>query len=313
MRETAWKRLEIGGADRASTEPISGNALETDGTCREVQGKQKRSRDSKWGAWYRRCLDPDEQNDGDRECFWNRRAGVVTGKSQFNKEKWLPLVYTPFLISHYCCAKMKKAPMHKYQRDNGYKPILATLAEESRVRKQGWIRHGCNAFDSQDPKSQPMSFWTEQDVLRYILEENLRICSIYGEIVPMDADGQCRMEGGNLRCTGCQRQGCFGCAYGLQMDTKGESRFMRLARTHPKQYAYCIGGGAYDPEDGYWKPTKEGLGMGHVFDEINRLIPTKTGRPYLRYLPEGGEMERAKALAEAKGDHVHVWGEDYLP
>lgn len=65
-----------------------------------------------------------------------------------------------------------------------------------------------------------------------------------------------------------------------------------------------MGGGAYDPEDGYWKPTKEGLGFAHVFDEINRLIPTKTGRPYIRYLPEGGEMDRAKKLAESKGETI---------
>lgn len=67
-----------------------------------------------------------------------------------------------------------------------------------------------------------------------------------------------------------------------------------------KQYAYIMGGGAYDLEDGFWKPTKEGLGFAHVFDEINRLIPTKTGRPYIRYLLEGGEMERARKLAEEK-------------
>ena len=104
------------------------------------------------------------------EVVFSNAEEQFGGKSQFNKEKWLPLVYAPFMISHYCCAKMKKAPMHKYQRDNGYKPILATLAEESRVRKQGWIRHGCNAFDSKDPKSQPMSFWTEQDVLTYLVQ-----------------------------------------------------------------------------------------------------------------------------------------------
>ena len=100
------------------------------------------------------------------------------GKSMFNKEKWLPLARdAPFLISHYCCFKMKKSPMHKYQTAHKYKPILATLAEESRVRKQGWIRHGCNAFESKTPMSQPMSFWTEQDVLAYIVKYNVQIAS----------------------------------------------------------------------------------------------------------------------------------------
>ena len=91
------------------------------------------------------------------------------------------------------------------------------------------------------------------------------------------------------------------CGYGLGSELLSmEGRMQRLARTHPKQYAYILGGGAYDPEDGFWKPTKEGLGMGHVFDEMNRLLPTKTGRPFIRYLPDGGEMERARKLAEEK-------------
>lgn len=34
---------------------------------------------------------------------------------------------------------------------------------------------------------------------------------------------------------------------------------------------YCNGGGSYDPEDGLWKPDKNGFGMAHVFDELNKL------------------------------------------
>ena len=279
--------------------------MEADGTCREVQGKQKRSRDSKWGAWYRRCLDPDEQDDADRECFWNRRAGVVTGKSQFNKEKWLPLVYTPFLISHYCCAKMKKAPMHKYQRDNGYKPILATLAEESRVRKQGWIRHGCNAFDSKDPKSQPMSFWTEQDVLTYLVKYNVPIASVYGDIVSIGSDGNAYpptdIMGNplcNLKCTGCQRTGCAFCAFGLHMEKKGKTRFHVLAEIEPRKYEYAVRGGQWVDNPHYdstapkydgdwlnwnpkkiWVPSKKGLGMGEVFRMVNEIY----GKDFIRW------------------------------
>lgn len=251
-----------------------------------------------------------------------RRAGVVSGKtgeggafsspteqfgqkSMFNKEKWLPLAReAPFLISHYCCFKMKKSPMHKYQKAHDYKPFLATLAEESRVRRQAWIRHGCNAFESKNPTSQPMSFWTEQDVLAYIVENHLPIASVYGDIVSLGTDGnsypavdiagnvQC-----NLKCTGCQRTGCIFCAFGAHLE-KGETRFQRLAKTHPRQYEYCIGGGEwvdnpfYDPAapvwDGEWKnwnPKKiwsrnaKGLGLGKVFDICNELY----GRDFIRY------------------------------
>lgn len=78
-------------------------------------------------------------------------------KSMFNKEKWLPATQElPFAISHYCCSVMKKGPMKKYARATKRKPIIGTLTDESRVRKQAWIRHGCNAFDSKSPTSQPI-------------------------------------------------------------------------------------------------------------------------------------------------------------
>lgn len=225
-------------------------------------------------------------------------------KSQFNKEKWLPLVYTPFMISHYCCHKMKKSPMKKYQHEHHLYPILGTLAEESRVRKQAWIRHGCNAFDSASPSSQPLSFWTEQDILAYIVKYDLPIASVYGDIVSMhdgaeypakDMTGQI---GCNLKCTGCDRTGCIFCGFGFHLEKKGETRFQRLAKTHPRQYEFSIGGGQwvdnpyYDataPEyDGQWKnwnpkkiwvPSKKGLGMGKVFDMANEIY----GKDFYRY------------------------------
>ena len=213
------------------------------------------------------------------------------------------MVYTPFMISHYCCFKMKKSPMKQYQHKNHLYPILGTLAEESRVRKQAWIRHGCNAFESADPTSQPLSFWTEQDILAYIVKYNLKIADVYGDIVS-EVDGaeypavdMMGNVGCNLKCTGCQRTGCIFCGFGFHLE-KGETRFQRLARTHPKQYEYSIGGGqwvdnpAYDPTapemDGEWKnwnpkkiwvPSKKGLGMGKVFDLANEIY----GKDFYRY------------------------------
>lgn len=240
----------------------------------------------------------------------SRRSQNVTAenfgeKSHFNKEKWLPLARdVPVMISNYCCFKMKKSPMKIHQHKNGYYLILGTLAEESRVRRQAWLRHGCNAFDSKNPTSQPLSFWTEQDILAYIVENNVDIASVYGEIVstdeygnecpPIDLTGK---PGCNLKCTGCTRTGCIFCGFGFHLD-KDETRFQRLARTHPKQYEYSISGGqwvdnpAYDPAapkmDGEWQnwnpkkiwvPSKQGLGMGKVFDMVNEIY----GKDFYRY------------------------------
>ena len=209
-----------------------------------------------------------------------------------DKSKWLPFARElPFAISHYCCYVMKKSPLKMMSNATKSKPILGSMASESRLRKQAWIKHGCNAYDSNTPISQPMSFWTDQDVLQYIKYYNLDICSVYGEIVEAD--------GGGLKCSGCDRTGCVFCGFGLYLD-RGETRFQRLSRTHPRQYEYCIGGGqwvdnpVYDPtismepdDMGWinwnpkkiWVPSKEGLGMGKVFDMCNELY----GKDFHRY------------------------------
>lgn len=232
--------------------------------------------------------------------------GNIPDKSRYSSEKYVPLLDADFLISDKCCAVMKKTPLNKYHQETGRVPFVGTLAEESLLRKSSWLKNGCNAFNGK-ASSKPLSFWKEQDILRYIYENEIKIADVYGEVVPDAEHTQIAMfrdDKGRLRCTGVDRTGCVYCPYGAGRESlKDEGRFRRLAHTHPKQYAFVMNGGAYDPEDGYWKPTKEGLGMGHVFDEMNRLLPTKTGRPFIRYRPEGDEMERATKLAEEKKEN----------
>lgn len=196
---------------------------------------------------------------------------------------------------------MKKSPIGIYQRKHKVVPFIGTLAEESRLREQAWVRHGCNAFDAKHQTSQPLSFWTEQDILKYLYIEGWEIASVYGDIVGVDKDGMEYepMPGVDctLKCTGCQRTGCVFCGFGCHLE-KGETRFQRLAKTHPKQYEYCMGGGQwadnpdYDPVapkmDGDWEnwnpkkiwvPSKEGLGMKKVFDDCNQIY----GKDFIRY------------------------------
>jgi 3'-phosphoadenosine 5'-phosphosulfate sulfotransferase (PAPS reductase)/FAD synthetase len=199
-------------------------------------------------------------------------------KSSFNCEKWKFLLDAPFDISDRCCAVMKKKPAKKYSKETGRKPMIGTLASESRLRHQQWIRHGCNAFGKKEPSSQPLSFWTEQDILHYLKKYKVPYCSVYGEIVVDDKsedaiEGQvniidyleCYEPEDILKTTGCDRTGCIFCMFGCHLE-KGENRFQRLKRTHPRQYEYCINGG--ELIDGKWQPSKEGLGLGHVLDYI---------------------------------------------
>lgn len=202
-------------------------------------------------------------------------------KSMYAKYK--PLTMCDFDISDKCCRVMKEKPLWEIEKNK--KPITAIMASESKKRKMAWIKTGCNSFDSQKPMSKPMSFWTEQDVLQYIKKYNIPIASVYGEVVYADDPDQMRIEEfgvencgtDKLKTTGCDRTGCIFCAFGCHLE-KEPSRFQRLKETHPRQYDYCINGGEYD-ENGVWKPNKQGLGMGHVFDELNKIY----GDGFIKY------------------------------
>lgn len=94
------------------------------------------------------------------------QKGVYCSTMKLSK-KWLFMKNAPFFVSDQCCDVMKKKPMKKIQ-NAGRKPIIGILAEESDLREKEWKKNGCNAFDVKHPRSNPMSFWTEQDVLTYI-------------------------------------------------------------------------------------------------------------------------------------------------
>ncbi|MFR5969584.1 MAG: phosphoadenosine phosphosulfate reductase family protein [Clostridium sp.] len=165
----------------------------------------------------------------------------------YDKSRYLFMLNAPFDVSNKCCRVMKKNPAHTYELQTGRKPIIATMAYESNLRKSNWIKHGCNSFESKNPKSNPMSFWAEQDVLWYIVKNKLPICSVYGEVVvDYTAMKQCEnqisffdygMFNDNralLRTTKCQRTGCVLCGFGCHLEKQGKGRFELLKNTHPK-------------------------------------------------------------------------------
>ena len=191
--------------------------------------------------------------------------------------KYYFLVDSPFNISHKCCDVMKKNITKEYEKQTGRKAIIGQMACESLLRKQMWLRFGCNAFEKKRMTSSPMSFWTEQDVLYYIKTRNIKICSVYGDIVE-DMSKSDQVEGQltisdikgfeeqdmfdapkiPLKTTRCKRTGCMFCGFGCHNEKPGEGRFERMKETHPKQYAYIM------------KPWDEGgLGYKEVIDWLN--------------------------------------------
>lgn len=205
-----------------------------------------------------------------QNCFCEEKTGP------YAMAKWNDLRFVKFKIDDRCCDIMKKQPAHEYSKKNGVYFITAEMACESKKRTDNWLHNGCNGFDMKYPKSTPMAFWTEQDVLEYIYKNNLPIAEPYGEVI--ETECQYTFDGEQCKCatTGCDRTGCMFCAFGAHLE-KGKTRFQRLKETHPKQYNYCLNGGEF--VNGLWQPNKQGLGMRYVFDELNSLY----GDDFIKY------------------------------
>lgn len=145
--------------------------------------------------------------------------------------RWRFLIDAPFKISDDCCEYIKELPLVRYSIAGQLVPYIGTLAIESRRRTDAWLKIGCNSFEGRRARSAPLSFWTEQDILRYIDFYKLPIASVYGEVVK-DTDG-------TYRTTRLERTGCMFCLFGCHLE-KQPNRIQQMAKTHPKLYEYCL-------------------------------------------------------------------------
>lgn len=172
------------------------------------------------------------------------RVRQIMGKekgSKFNKGKWKFLLNAPFKISHKCCDHLKKEPLKTYEKETGKKPIVGTMANESRQRKMSYLQTGCNTFTEGKEMCRPLGFWTEQDILQYCLEYCVEIPSVYGDIKIRLIDDETEKEGYRIEyyTTGENRTGCIFCGFGLHLE-EGENRFQRLEKSHPQLHTYCM-------------------------------------------------------------------------
>lgn len=147
------------------------------------------------------------------------RKGVYCPSMKISK-KWIKMVDSGFKISEQCCDVMKKEPFHRYLKETGRLPMTAVMACESNMRQKDYLKSGCNSFDSKTNRiSKPMAFWMEKDIWEYIKVHDIPYSKIYD--------------------MGEKRTGCMFCMFGVHLE-KGENRFERMKRSHPKQYDLCI-------------------------------------------------------------------------
>jgi 3'-phosphoadenosine 5'-phosphosulfate sulfotransferase (PAPS reductase)/FAD synthetase len=173
------------------------------------------------------------------EVTRNLRLTGMSGSGKFQpsmklSNKWMFLVDAPFKLSEKCCNHIKKYGLDKYAKETGRSRITGILTDESMMRERVYLQQGgCNIFKSGngDSISTPMAFWTEQDVLQYIVDNNLPISSIYGHIYTNND--------GLLQCSGEARTGCMFCMFGVHMEPT-PNRFQRMKLSHPSQYKFCM-------------------------------------------------------------------------
>jgi len=133
--------------------------------------------------------------------------------------KWHYLIDSPFKFSEKCCRYIKKEPFTRYNRETNKAPFIGTMAIDSVIRKQNYLKYGCNIVGQKDPKSTPLGFWLEKNIWEYIGENKLPYSKIYD--------------------MGVLRTGCMFCMFGVHLD-KEPNRFQLMYETHPKLWDYCI-------------------------------------------------------------------------
>lgn len=148
-----------------------------------------------------------------------RIFGWPRGKKGTISKKWQYLIEAPFKISDTCCNVLKKNPLKAYTKKSGRYPMMGMMATESHNRQMRYNKTGCNAFKLKSPTSWPIAFWTEEDIWNYIHQHNISYSKIYD--------------------MGEKRTGCIFCMFGVHLE-KGENRFQRMKRTHPKLWKYCM-------------------------------------------------------------------------
>lgn len=149
----------------------------------------------------------------------------LTSKSYHISNKWLHFLdkaMVNYIICDKCCKILKKDPAKDYAEKNNVKGMfVGTMTDDSILRKNSWLKYGCNLYRQTDVNlSRPLSIWSEDDIWEYIKLYNLEISEAYTKL-------------------GCQRTGCYLCPYGSNQE-KYPNRFDILYKNKPKMYQYVL-------------------------------------------------------------------------
>jgi len=120
---------------------------------------------------------------------------------------------------------MRELARIEFEKETGLSAIIGVMADESSLRKQQYnVKGTCNVFGKRNV-SKPLSVFTESDIWQLIERHNIKICSIYYDMI---IDGEI--------VNGEPRTGCAYCGFGLQFENPENNKFIRLSKREPKRY-----------------------------------------------------------------------------
>ena len=173
-----------------------------------------------------------------RKLKWTESGGSslrAQERLKMIKERYSLFINSPLRISDGCCNELKKKPSVKFQKESGKKPIIATLAVESFLRMQSYLRRGaCNTFEGK-VQSTPIAFWSKADILWYIAEKQLKIADCYkAKITTYKLLGNKTCE-----LLGLDQTGCMFCGFGKGLDYAKrvlKSKCPEYVRQHQQEF-----------------------------------------------------------------------------
>ncbi|MBD5445945.1 MAG: phosphoadenosine phosphosulfate reductase family protein [Mycoplasma sp.] len=121
-------------------------------------------------------------------------------------------------FSEKCCDYVKGGLKHDKRPS-----FVGTMTQESSLRKKSWIENGCNVYKNNHPISRPISLWSNNDVWRYIKENQLEVNQAYGY----------NIKEHNIDNLIFSRLGCSACPYGSNIEElihKRKSKNNELAK-----------------------------------------------------------------------------------
>ncbi len=206
----------------------------------------------------------DHLDDGIESADYLRSLGLpngvicyLTGITRANRKcsswripkKWRKLITAPFDVTEKCCDILKKEPMKNIQKETDKGVFIGTMAVDSETRDESYRKNGCIIFNDKVKQCTPLGYWLEKDKMKYLVEYNLPVAPVYGEIK--------QTENGEDYFTGEQHTGCKLCLFGCHLEKGSDNRIQRLAKIEPAAYKFAM------------KPLEEGgLGYKDVMDYI---------------------------------------------